>query len=85
MIKLALSKKLIKNVKLSKLETKGNVLTDINFNTLLRISEIEKIVALTGLPLSTIKLNTEKDKTTQKHIDDYLQIKVVQIHQKFMM
>ena len=62
-------KKTDKNIKLSKLETKGKVLTDINSNTLLRISEIEKIVALTGLPLSTIKLNTEKNKTSQKNID----------------
>ncbi len=62
-------KKSQQNIKLSKLDTKVNVLTDINSNTLSRISEIEKIVALTGLPLSTIKLNKQQNKQSDKNID----------------
>ena len=40
---------------LSKLEKKEKIISDINQNTLNRISELEEIVSITGLPLSSIK------------------------------
>jgi murein DD-endopeptidase MepM/ murein hydrolase activator NlpD len=55
--------------KISKLESKGKVLTEINSNTLSRISEIEKIVSMTGLPLSTIKPNVKEKKSNNMNID----------------
>ncbi|MBT4990035.1 MAG: peptidoglycan DD-metalloendopeptidase family protein [Rickettsiales bacterium] len=57
-----------KKEKISQLEKKEQVLLDINNNTLSRIAEIEEIVAITKLPLSSIKPDVARG-IGQKNID----------------
>jgi murein DD-endopeptidase MepM/ murein hydrolase activator NlpD len=63
------AKKIIKEKTVSGLEKKEKVLSDIKSNTLNRISEIEKIVAITGLPISSLKRDIINNSNRQQDID----------------